>query len=106
MRRAAFLLPALLAACVTPLADDVARRAAKSAVNPILSSRLPGIPLEPATNCIIDNASAGEIITLASQASAGGVSDAATRLVLDIASRPATIQCLATDGLPVLLQTL
>ena len=104
MRVAVLMLPLVMGACVAPLADTYARDVAKSAVNPIVASRFPGVPLEPATNCVIDNASAGEIFTLA-QAAGSGANDAAARLVLDIASRPATIQCLATDGLPVLLTT-
>lgn len=105
MIRSAFLLTLpLLAACVSPLADTFARDAAKSAVNPIIATRFPGVPLEPATNCVIDNASASEIVTLATSAGSGA-NDAVARLALDIASRPATIQCLATDGLPVLLTT-
>ncbi len=105
MRPEPILLLTLLAACNTPLADEVARGAARSAVNPVLARQFPGIPLEPATNCIIDNASAGEILTLATSARQG-VTDASTRIVLDIARRPDTFNCLATEGLPVLLQTL
>ncbi|MCK0168140.1 hypothetical protein MWU52_11300 [Jannaschia sp. S6380] len=104
MRPEPLALTLALAACNTPLADEVARGAAKAAVNPIIAQRFPGVPLEPATNCIIDNATASEIVTLAT--SAGGASDAATRIVLDIAGRPATIDCIATTGLPVLLNTL
>ena len=102
---ACLLCAAALSACAGPSADAVARSAAKSAVNPVLASRFPGIPLEPATDCIIDNATAAEIITFA-RAAGGGASEATARLVLDVASRPDTIACLATDGLPVLLQTL
>ncbi|WP_299816438.1 hypothetical protein [uncultured Jannaschia sp.] len=100
----AILLLPLLAACATPVADEVARSAARRAVNPVIAERFPGIPLEPATNCIIDSATASEIITLAT--SARSAPDRAARIVLDVAQRPATIQCLATDGLPVLLNTL
>ncbi len=105
MRPEPVLMLAFLAACNTPLADEVARGAARSAVNPVLAQRFPGIPLEPATNCVIDNASANEILTLATTARQG-VTEASTRIVLDIARRPDTLNCLATDGLPVLLQTL
>jgi len=98
-------LPLLLAGCTSPIADTLARDAAKSEVNPVIAARFPGIPLEPATNCIIDNASAGEIVQLATLAGSGA-NDAATRIVLDIAQRPDTIRCIATEGLPVLLNTL
>lgn len=104
MRLGLLLMPALLAACNSPLADAVARDAAKRTVNPIVAARFPGVPLAPATDCIIDNASAGEILQLAS-AAGSGANDTATRLVLDVASRPQTLQCIATNGLPVLLNT-
>ena len=91
-----------LSACNTPIADTIARDAARATVTPVLQARFPGVPLEPATNCVIDNASASEIISLATAASTGA-NDTATRTVLDIASRPDTIQCIAAEGLPVLL---
>ena len=105
MRLEILMIPLVLAACNTPLADAVARDAAKRTVDPIIAARFPGVPLRPATDCIIDNTSAGEILQLASAAGTGA-NDIATRLVLDVAARPETIQCIATTGLPVLLNTL
>ena len=35
---------------------SLARDAARTAVRPVLESRFPGVPLEPATDCVIDNA--------------------------------------------------
>ena len=105
MRPDALLAAALLAGCATPGADRVAREAAKSAVDPVLAARFPGIPLAPATDCVIDNASAGEILSLANSAG-GGPAPRAARLVLEIATRPDTLDCLATDGLPALLTAL
>ncbi|MEM8822846.1 MAG: hypothetical protein AAGF30_04480 [Pseudomonadota bacterium] len=101
------IAPALLtlAACNTPIATQVTRDTARAAINPIVAERLPGVPIQPATDCIIDNASADEIFTVAT-ASATGANDTATRVVLDVAQRPNTIRCLATDGLPVLFETL
>ena len=104
MPRNVIFLASLLCACNAPVADEIARSAARRAVEPVLAARFPGVPLMPATNCIIDNATAPEIITLAT--SARSAPESATRIVLDVAQRPATIQCLATDGLPVLLNTL
>ena len=105
MRLDLLLVPALLVACNTPLADELARDAARRTIDPVIAARFPGVPLRPATDCIIDNASAAEILQLASAAGAGA-NDVATRIVLDVAARPQTLQCLATDGLPVLLNTL
>ncbi len=96
---------ATLAACNTPIGTELSREAARATVRPVLAERFPGIPLEPATDCVIDNASGSEIVTLATAAATQNTGPA-TDVVLDIAQRPETIQCLATNGLPVLLNTL
>lgn len=105
MRLSLLLVPAVLAACNSPLADEIARDAAKRTVNPIVAARFPGVPLAPATDCIIDNANAAEILQLATAAGTGA-NDTATRIVLDVAQRPDTIRCIAAEGLPVLLNSL
>ena len=97
-------LALLLCACDTPVSNALARDSAKRVVNPVIAERFPGLPLAPATNCIIDNATASEIMTFAT--SARSSPEDVTPIILDVAQRPATIQCLATDGLPVLLTTL
>lgn len=101
-----FALP-LLAACSPPegFATDISREAARQTVRPILAERFPGVPLEPATDCVIDNAEASELFTL-TKAAAIGVTPETTGTVTDILSRPETLQCLASDGLPVLLSAL
>ena len=48
MRPSVLLILPVLAACNSPLADAVARDAAKRAVNPVVAARFPGVPLEPA----------------------------------------------------------
>ncbi len=89
----------LLASCGEDgLADQLARDQARKAVNPVLAERFPGVPLEPATNCVIDSASASEIIQLA-KAGATTVSQTDVELVVQIATRPETIECLLKDGL-------
>ena len=79
--------------------DQLARDAAKRSVNPVLAERFPGVPLEPASNCVIDNASAREITRLALAAAEPTISEETSALVMEIATRPETIRCLATDGL-------
>lgn len=100
MRWLFLLLP--LAACAE-LQDEVAREAARSAVRPVLQDNFPGVPLEPATDCIIDNATAGEILSLAADAAQGAPDAGTIETVLTIGTRPETITCLATEGLPILL---
>lgn len=86
-----------LAACSAEQQDFLARDAAKQAVRPVLAERFPGIPLEPASDCIIDNASAQEIFALAAD-SVTGPTASTVEIVTRIASRPETIQCLIREG--------
>ncbi|GFE63287.1 succinate dehydrogenase [Litoreibacter roseus] len=80
------------------LADQLARDQAREAVRPVLAQRFPGVPLEPASDCVIDNASAAEILQLA-RASVTGLGPEDSQLVVEIATRPETVQCLLKDGL-------
>lgn len=100
--RLAVLCLALLAGCAE-VQNEVAREAARNAVRPVLADRLPGVPLEPATDCIINNATAAEILSLAGDAAQGAPDAGTVDTVIAIGTRPETITCLATEGLPVLL---
>jgi len=102
MRFALILILALLSACTTEMRDELARDAAKSAVRPVLAERFPGLPLEPATDCIIDNASADEILALAGDAVTGPTANT-VEIVGRIATRSGTISCLAEEGLSAIL---
>lgn len=89
---------AILTGCTPQAQDNVARETAKSVVNPILAQRFPGVPVAPLSDCVIDNASAPEIITLAS-AAVTGVTPATTQTTIQILSRPGTVECIAQQGL-------
>jgi len=102
MKHFALTFALLLAACTPAQQDDLSRDAAKRAVRPVLAERFPGIPLEPATDCIIDNATSRELLSLAADAVTGPTANT-VEIVGDIASRPETIRCLAEEGLPILL---
>lgn len=105
MRQIAIASLLLIAACENGgLADQVARDQAKKTVNGVLSEQFPGVPLEPAANCLIDNASAQEILRLA-RASVTGLGPAETEIVIEIASRPETLSCLLKDGIAPFLLT-
>ncbi|MDB2407126.1 hypothetical protein N9W17_01160 [Jannaschia sp.] len=101
---AAFAL-VLLSACNSQIGTDLTRATAKSVVNPIVAQRFPGLPLEPATDCVVDNASGEEIITLAASA-ATRADDTAVRIVTDVAQRPGTIRCFGEEALPEILSGL
>ncbi|MFD1341037.1 hypothetical protein [Litorisediminicola beolgyonensis] len=106
MRRVAGLCLGLaLAACTPQQQDQIARDAARSTVNRVLLERYPGLPLGPAIDCIIDNASAQQILALAAK-TVGGPDAASYEIVGRIVQKPETIRCLAVEGAPVLLESL
>lgn len=82
-------------------ADQIARDQARGVVNGVVAERFPGADISPVTDCIIDAASAGEILSIA-RASITGVTPETTQTVLDIASRPDAITCIARNGLSLL----
>ena len=94
-----------LAACTPLQQDNLTREAAGRVIKPVLAERFPGVPLEPATDCVIDNASSSELLALAADAVTGPTANTA-EIVSGVISRPATIECLAREGLPVLLTRL
>ena len=88
-------------AAVNDAADTVARERAKTVVNGIVTQRFPGLNAAPVTDCIIDAASAGEIIRIAA-APAGGVTQSTVEEVLAIAQRPEAVQCIAENSIALL----
>jgi hypothetical protein len=100
MRYVIFVLAAFaISGCADDgIADQIARDQARNAINPVLAKRFPGVPLEPATNCVINEASASELFRLA-KAGTVGLSPEDTQLVVDIATRPETIKCLLESGI-------
>ncbi len=104
MIRIALLSAAVvLTGCSAAQQDDLTRRAAKNAIRPVLEQRLPGVPVEPATDCIIDNANSKQLLALATDAVTGPTASTA-EIVTNILAKPETLTCLATKGLPVLLK--
>ena len=103
MKRLALIM--ILAACTPGAQDTLARGAARQAIRPVLAEQFPGVPLEPAADCIIDNATSAEILALAADAVTGPTAST-VQVVTNIISRPEAITCLATEGLPVLLNNI
>ena len=93
----------VLAACSPQAQDQLARDAARSAITPVVAERFPGVPVGPAIDCIIDNASAPQIRALAADAVLGAT-QSTVEIVTDIVSKPETLTCLGTQGLPALLR--
>ena len=90
-------LVAVLSACTAQTQDQIAQEAARKAVRPVLAEQFPGVPLEGAADCMIDNATASEIISLANDAAAGPTAST-VEIVAEIAVRPDTIDCLINEG--------
>jgi predicted ThiF/HesA family dinucleotide-utilizing enzyme len=82
-------------------ADTIARDRAKSVVNSVVAQKMPGLNAAPVTDCIIDAASAGEIVSIAG-ASVTGVTPSLAEDVLTIAQRPEAVQCIAQNSMTVL----
>lgn len=91
----------LLGACTSMQRDQVTREAARSVVTRVVVERFPGLPVQPSIDCVIDNATTDELLSLASEAITGPTA-ASTQTVTAIATRPRTVQCLASEGLPAL----
>ena len=82
-------------------ADTIARDQAKGVVNGIVADRFPGVNAAPITDCVIDAASASEILRIAG-ASVTGVTQSTVNEVLEIGQRPQSVQCIAENSLTVL----
>lgn len=83
------------------VADGLARDRAKGVVNGVVETRFPGVNAAPVTDCIIDQASASEIISIAG-ASVTGVTQSTVEQVVEIARRPEAVQCIAQNSLTLL----
>jgi hypothetical protein len=89
----------MLCACSpAEMADKVGRRAAETVVLPVVARSLPGPQSGIMTRCIVENASAADIQTLARDVGVEAGS-ATIAKVMALARNPATRACLATAGL-------
>lgn len=100
-------MPLLLAGCaaaaVGPAAGIVTqatRAAAKATVTQVAAERFPGVPVAPISDCVIDNATIGEIVTLARFAAGTAPTPVVVETVITVVARPDTVVCLTDRGLP------
>ncbi len=96
----ALVTAAALSACLQAdeLLQDTVRQQAKIVVNGLVTERFPGLNAAPITDCVIDNASVPEILTLG-QAAIVGVTPETTQVFTSIATRPDTLTCIASGQL-------
>ena len=78
------------------LLQDTVRAKAKTVVNGLVAQQFPGVNAAPVTDCIMDNASSSEILSLG-QAAVVGVTPTTSQLMTTIAGRPETLLCIATN---------
>ena len=102
MRALALCAALACAGCVTGPDPVTAatRAAAKATVDEYTARRFPGVPLKPVSDCVIDNASASEILAVARRGTEA--TDTITRVV----TRESTIGCIAENGAPLLATAL
>jgi len=93
----------MLTACSQAAQDEIARDAARSSAGKVLAQQFPGLPLQPALDCVIDNASSRQILSLAADSITGPTANT-VEIVTNIVSKPETLTCLAAQGLPALLR--
>ncbi|VAV94757.1 hypothetical protein MNBD_ALPHA07-2213 [hydrothermal vent metagenome] len=104
LRQTALILSiTLLAGCevANGAANSFAQIRAKRVVNSVVAQQYPGINAAPVTDCIIEAASADEIVSIAG-ASATGVTQATVKQVLEIARRRQSVNCIAENGIALL----
>lgn len=95
----AILSLAVLSACANgtdPLTQGT-RTAAKGVVDEVVADRLPGADVTPITDCIIENASALELLKI-SKAAITGVDGETVGQILTIAERKDTLLCFVKNG--------
>ncbi|MEM1066734.1 MAG: hypothetical protein AAF771_15055 [Pseudomonadota bacterium] len=103
--RVALSLAAAMAvsACSTPIGTEVARASARAVVNDVVEARFPGVPITPVTDCVINNATGDEIVSIAGDAIRQQPSPETVQLVIEIASRPDTVRCFVEEAGPAVL---
>ena len=94
----------LLSGCLAPEAavHETARSAAKGVINSVMAEKIPGVNTAPYTDCIVDQASTDQLLTLA-KAAVTGIDNSTVSIVTSIASQPETISCIAQNGLGTVL---
>ncbi|GGG81443.1 hypothetical protein GCM10011415_33750 [Salipiger pallidus] len=102
MFRKALIAIVLLSACSAQSQDQIARQAARSTVSKVVAERLPGVPVQPMIDCVINNASSTQIYALAADGLTGPTRST-IEVVSDIIVQPSTVQCLSSKGLPALM---
>jgi hypothetical protein len=90
----------LLAGCAVTqdIADTAVRDEAKSVASSVIGQEFPGVDAEPIADCIVDNATTQEILTIAT-GSIGGPTQATVDAVLSLAQRQEVVTCVLQIGI-------
>ncbi len=81
-----------------PSANQIARDTVKAVINPVVARQFPGVPTDIVVDCVIDNATASEIVSIANSALLGNTTDS-LYVILPIVQRPNTLQCVTAKAL-------
>lgn len=75
-----------------PVLDGASRALARNTINAQMEKRIPGADVSPYTDCVVNNASTSEMLSIASAAQSGG--SGAANTIASIVTRPAASQCI------------
>jgi hypothetical protein len=78
--------------------DDTVRNQAEQTIVTVVEKQFPNVNAQPVANCVVDNASTSEILSVAGD-SVTGVDQGTIKTVLDILKRTETISCIAKNGI-------
>jgi hypothetical protein len=78
--------------------DDAVRQQAEQTIVTVVESQFPNVNAQPVANCVVDNASTSEILSVAGD-SVTGVDQGTIKTVLDVLKRTETITCIAKNGI-------
>lgn len=97
-------LTAALSGCLSTdeLVEASAQSAAKTVIKSVIADKLPGVDVDDAVDCVVENATTDQIVDIA-KASVTGIDDSTVSTVTSIASQPETISCIAQSELSGLL---
>jgi len=99
--RALFLIGALaIGGCdvANDVVDAQVRQTAENTINTVVETNFPGVDASPVSNCIVKNASRGEILEVARD-SVTGITDRTVSIVIEVAQRPDTVKCIVNNGI-------
>lgn len=82
--------------------DDTVRQTAENTIVTVVEKQFPNVNARPVANCVVDNASSSEILSIAGDSVTGIDGDTVSK-VLEIVKRPDTVTCIVNNGIGSLI---